>query len=59
MLRVAGRVSTGAGGWAGDAGLSEARRSLPAVWFGNTVTLCEKPGVLPSTRLVVAPMMRS
>ena len=30
------------------------RRSLPAVWFGNVVTLCEKPGVLPSTKLAQA-----
>ena len=31
----------------------------PEDWFGNTGTACEKPGVLPSARLTVAPIRRS
>ena len=59
MLRLAAGVSTGAAGCAGGAGLSAMRRSLPAVWLGKTVSADENPGVLPSTELVVAPIMRS
>ncbi len=59
MLRLAAGVSTGAAGCGGGAGLLAMRTSLPAAWFGNTVSAEENPGVLPSTELVVEPMMRS
>ncbi len=59
MLRVAAGVSTGAAGCAGGVGLLAMRTSLPAAWFGKTVSAEENPGVLPSTELAVAPITRS
>ena len=56
--REFGSVRTGAAG-AGVAGMpSPARTSVPFA-FGYTNTSCPKPGVAPSTELMVAPIMRS
>src|SRR5438094_2158648 len=57
--RVFGNVSNGAGGCGVDGMPSPTRTSEPAAPFGKTGTSWEKPGVEPSTALMVAPIMRS